>query len=254
MTGDDYINGVLRKYWVDTSDGSPAVLAAQAVYPIIEEWAGTQLHETKFSGSHAKGTGLAGVADTDVFISLKADTTNTLKDIYHSLANRMQSKGYTPKLQNVSIRVMHNGIEVDLVPAIKHSGNSSYHWLYVRKSGRERTQTNIDLHIQTVLQSGRINEIRATKIWAYNHGLDFPSIHLELVVIKALSGYQQGNTANNFLTVLEYIRDHLATARFIDPANTANPVSDDLTLAEKQAIARQAGSSRIEKNWEDTLW
>jgi hypothetical protein len=254
MTGDDYINGVLRKYWVDTSNGSPAVLAAQAIYPIIEEWAGTQLHEAKFSGSHAKGTGLAGVADTDVFISLKPDTTNTLKDIYHSLASTMRSKGYNPKLQNVSIRVHHNGVEVDLVPGVKHSGNSNYHWLYVRKSGRERTQTNIDLHIQTVLQSGRINEIRATKIWAYNHGLDFPSIHLELVVIKALSGYQQGNTANNFLTVLEYIRDHLETARFIDPANTANPVSDDLTDAEKQAIARQAGASRLEKNWEDTLW
>lgn len=161
---DDYIISVLSKYEIDTSNGSPVVTAAQAVYPILANWAGTQLEEVKFSGSHAKGTGVAGKTDTDLFISLKSNTTNTLKDIYYSLNNKMLASGYSTKLQNVSIRVAHNGIEIDLVPGIKHSSNSNYHWLYVKKSGRERTQTNIDRHINIVTSSGRVNEIRALKI------------------------------------------------------------------------------------------
>ena len=72
MAADDYIRNLLSKYVIDTSDGSPVVTAAQAVYPILANWAGTQLEEVKFSGSHAKGTGVAGKTDTDLFISLKS--------------------------------------------------------------------------------------------------------------------------------------------------------------------------------------
>jgi len=251
MTSDDYVNSVLSRYVVNRT---AAITAGQAVYPIVKAWAGTQLDEGKFSGSHAKGTGIAGTVDTDIFISLKPDTTNTLKEIYDSLAQTMRNNGYTPKLQNVSIRVSHGGMQVDLVPGVKHSGNSNYHWLYVSRSGRERTQTNIDLHISQVTNSGRINEIRAMKVWAKNHGLDFPSINLELTVIAALSGYRVGNTASNVLTILEYLRDRFAYARVQDPANTANIISEDLTQAEKQAIASQAGVSKSKPTWGEIIW
>jgi hypothetical protein len=251
MTPDDYVNSILSRYTVNQA---AAVAAGQAVYPIVKTWAGAQLAEGKFSGSHAKGTGIAGSVDTDIFISLKSDTTNTLKEIYDSLAQTMRNNGYAPKLQNVSIRVSHGGMQIDLVPGIKHSGNSNYHWLYVSRSGRERTQTNIDLHISEVTSSGRINEIRAIKIWAKNHGLDFPSIYLELSVIAALSGYRVGNTANNVLTVLEYLRDRFMNARIQDPANTANIISEDLTQAEKQAIATQARISKLKPTWGEIIW
>ncbi|MGQ0736333.1 MAG: hypothetical protein ACT4QD_22100 [Acidobacteriota bacterium] len=40
----------------------------------------------------------------------------------------------------------------------------------------------------------------------------------------------------------------------IDPSNTNNIISDDLTQAEKKAIAVQAGKSHDTPSWGGTLW
>ena len=147
---------------------------------------------------------------------------------------------------------MHNNVNIDLVPGVRHA-NSSDHWLYVFRSGRERTQTNIDKHIGLVKNSGRINEIKAIKIWASNHSLDFPSIYLESVVLKALTGYGY-NLGYNTTRVLEYLRDELNRARFVDPANSANILSDELTSSEKQQISNQASQSLAKPYWENIIW
>jgi len=71
--------------------------------PILNEWAGTQLRTVHPSGSFSKGTANRSGTDIDLFISLKSDTTNPLKEIYTGLSNRMIEKGYAPKQRNVSI-------------------------------------------------------------------------------------------------------------------------------------------------------
>src|SRR5205823_1399197 len=117
------------------------------------------------------------------------------------------------------------------------------------------TQTNVATHISTVVSSGRVNEIRALKVWRKCHNLDFPSFYLELTVIDALWGKTKGtNLARNVSTCLEYIRDNLEAACVIDPANTANIISDDLTASEKKKIAQAAAKSRDEPYWEQVLW
>jgi hypothetical protein len=254
MIPDEYVQKVVDRYGINIQTGSPVILAAQSIYPILSEWAGTQLEEIKFSGSHAKGTAIAGRSDTDLFISLKPDTTNTLKEIYYSLNQRMRSKGYQTKLQNVSIKVTHQGIEVDLVPGVRLPGNSNDHWLYIRKPERERTKTNIYKHIDVVRSSGRTEEIKAIKIWATNHKLDFSSIYLELTVINALSGYRMGLSANNVLRVLEYLGDNFIDEQVVDPSNSANIISNDLTIQEKQIIATQANTSRLSTMWDNIFW
>ena len=54
--------------------------------------------------------------------------------------------------QNVSVRVNLNGLEVDVTPARKHSGNSHYHWIYVSKKDSIQ-QTNVQMHIKDVSES-----------------------------------------------------------------------------------------------------
>lgn len=58
-------------------------------------WAGQQLSSLKQSGSSAKGTALKGIADFDIFISLKSDTTETLKEIYDKLDTSIKNAGWT---------------------------------------------------------------------------------------------------------------------------------------------------------------
>lgn len=255
MTGDEYVRNVLSKYAVSVGQGSPAHTAANQVYPIIQKWAGTQLLEATFSGSYAKGTGVRGVTDVDLFISLKSDTTNTLKEIFDSLYSTVVSAGYSSaKKQHVSIHLKHGGIDVDLVPGVKQSGNTDDHWLYVNLAGKERIQTNIVKHINIVKESGRLEEIRAIKIWRKLNNLEFCSFYLELAVIEALSGYKIGNLAANVLRALEYLRDDFVNARVVDPANTNNIISEELTLQEKNAIAEQARVTRSKKTWEEMIW
>jgi len=51
---------------------------------------------------------------------------------------------------------------------------------------------------------------------------------------------REGAVADNFVSILNYFRTTLGTAVVVDPANSNNRISDDLTVAEKKAISEAA--------------
>ncbi len=110
------------------------------------------------------------------------------------------------------------------------------------------------LHVDTVRNSSRVNEIRAVKIWRMLHGLEFPSLYLELFTIDALLGRSRSTLADNVLHVLRTIGSSLVSTRIVDPANTNNVLSEDLTQTEKQRIAAQADRSAREPTWGRIIW
>ena len=73
------------------------------------------------------------------------------------------------------------------------------------------------------------------------------------MTIRALSGCLN-NLESNVQRALKYINENLETACVIDPSNTNNIISGDLTQAEKKAIAVQAGNSHDTPAWHATLW
>jgi hypothetical protein len=252
METDQYVKSIIAKYAI-TGGRAPAVsAAAEEVYKIIQLWAGNYLLEVTYSGSSAKGTAIAGLADVDLFISLKPETPGTLAEIYNSLAGYNGFRNLSPRRQNVSVGIKFNGHPIDLVPGRKQSGNTTDHSLY-RSKANTWTQTNVAKHINLIQSSQRLDEIRALKIWRALHRLEFPSFCLELTALNALHGKSSGAIAANFVTVLEYLRDSFATAVVMDPANSNNRVSDDLTLAEKKLIAQKAAEC-LKSKWEQTLW
>ncbi|MCM8594663.1 nucleotidyltransferase [Accumulibacter sp.] len=253
MTADQYVESVLAKYEVARGPTSPAERLGAVVASPVRTWAGQQLNALQYSGSCAKETGVHGVSDVDVFISLKSDTTNTLKEIYDSLYSLAQQQGWSPRQQNVSVGVTVNGTRGDLVPGKVQAGYQNYHSLYLRKRD-SWTQTNVSLHVDTVHNSGRLREIRAVKIWRMLHGLDFPSLYLELFVIDALSGRSRTSLADNVLHALRAIGSSLLSTRVMDPANTNNVLSDDLTKPEKERIASLAAQSARQQYWKDIIW
>lgn len=249
MSADDYVFNVIKKYYL-----SPISLTDSRIKKMtdfLENWAGIYLNKLKLSGSTAKDTLIKGNTDIDIFISLKSSNPNTLKALYNDLHNNLNQELQIRK-QNVSIGVVWNNLKFDLIPAKQHNTNSNYHSLYVRK-GDTWTQANIDLHINKVVNSGRLNEIRATKIWRENHNLEFPSFYLELIVIEALKNRYKNQLATNFWTVLEYLRDCFTTLRVVDPSNTNNIISDSLTTTEKNRIAQQAKDSLNQQYWKDII-
>ena len=253
MTPDQYVESILAKYQVPRGPTSPAEQLGAAVAAPLRTWAGQQLNALEYSGSYAKETGVHGVSDVDVFISLKSDTTNTLKEIYDSLHSLAQKQNWSPRQQNVSVGVTVNGTRGDLVPGKVQAGRQNYHSLCLRKRD-SWTQTNVTLHVNTVRNAGRLREIRAVKIWRLLHGLDFPSLYLELFTIQALSGRSRSNVAENVLHALRAIGTSLASTRIEDPANTNNVLSDDLAKQEKERIASLAAQSAQQQYWEKIIW
>lgn len=253
MTQDEYVTQVLNKYAVPTGSNSPSERNANAIAPSIRRWAGIWLSDLFFSGSYAKGTGVLGTTDIDLFISLKSDIPNNLKDLYESLYKFATNQNWSPRRQNVSIGITNNGTKIDLVPARIQAGYQNYHSLY-RSKKDSWAQTNVSLQVDKVRNSRRVNEIRAVKIWRNLHSLDFPSFYLELMVIDSLYQRPTNTLAENVLAAIKYISNSIQSARIVDPSNTNNVISDDLTVAEKTLIASQASRSSQEQYWERIIW
>lgn len=247
MSADEYLGGILVRESVDRSINSPVRGVAQTIAPAIQKWSAGYLNSVSASGSFAKGTANKSGTDIDLFLSLTSNTPSTLKEIYDSLFNAMTQAGYSPKRQNVSINIRVGGYDVDLVPAKRQDAYSSDHSLYRRKANTW-TKTNVDRHIAVVTGAGRELETRIVKLWRNQKGLDFPSFYLELTVIEALRG-AGGTLSSRVWRVFEYLRDSFSTARVVDPANTNNIISDDLTAAEKGAIKRAAETALAAKTW-----
>lgn len=254
MTSDQYVNSIVRKHRLpELLDSYTSLYVVSPLRQIVAKWAGSCLCEIKLSGSRAKGTAIDLSTDLDLFISLSSTTQNSLEEIYDSLYNCMVREGITARKQNVSIGVFYQGKKVDLVPAKRQSQYGNDHSLYKRKVN-SWTKTNIDTHISCVRQSGRITEITALKIWRENHGLEFPSIYLESFVINSLYGRSLSAPAENFMSLLRDIRDNIQTRKIIDPANTNNVLSDELSQKEKQSLSIAAQQGLTAQYWEDIIW
>jgi Nucleotidyltransferase domain len=246
---DAYVQSVLDRHRVATGPLSPAEQAVNAIAPYLRQWAGSDLSDIFLSGSYAKGTAVHGSADVDVFLSLRS--TLTLKDIYESLFRLAATNGWNPRRQNVSIGVAIGQVKVDLVPGRVQAGYQNFHSLYKSKQD-SWTQTNVSQQNSLVRNSGRTEEIRALKIWRNRLGLDFPSFYLELLTIEALKWSRDG-LADNVLRVFRFIDTDLARTRFIDPSNSANIISDDLTAQEKAMVLVRAREALAARTWNEIL-
>lgn len=251
MSADTYLQTILAREAVDMSPLSPVRGVQATISPLIRAWAGTQLVSINPSGSFAKGTANRSGTDIDLFISLAVDTTNPLKEIYESLAKRLQENGYTPRRQNVSLNIRVGGTDVDLVPAKRQDNVSEDHSLYRRRADTW-TKTNVVKHIAHVRAGGRIAETRVLKLWRNQKGLNFPSFYLELTVIAALAG-KVGTVSSNVWTVFQYLRDPFSNARVVDPANTNNIISDDLTVSDKAKVKAAAERALAAKDWSEIV-
>lgn len=245
--GTPYLRNILSTKSASLVSSYPATTAAKKLEPILYRWGNGFIEKITISGSFAKGTAVKGGTDIDLFISLSSRLTETLADTYNNLHGAMVANGYTnAKPQNVSINVVVDGMRVDLVPGRRQDTYSADHSLYRRRVGNWQ-KTNIETHIRVISQSGRQSEIKLMKLWRNQKGLDFPSFYLELSVIAALQGHafisNGGDLSQNIVRVLSYLKSDFKTARIIDPANTNNVISEDLTATEKLVIAQAAERS-----------
>jgi predicted dinucleotide-binding enzyme len=73
-------------------------------------------------------------------------------------------------------------------------------------------------------------------------------------VLAALKGCPVDRPGENFMTVLQYLDEEFGTAVVVDPVNSNNVVSDDLSTGEKRMISAAARVSVGMSKWENILW
>jgi hypothetical protein len=164
VNADQYLLSLVRRETVDTGQSSPVRGVIGVLRPALVKWGNNYLAGIAPSGSFAKSTAIRSGTDIDLFLSLRAETPDNLRDIYKTLFNAMQQAGYTPKKQNVSINIKVGAYDVDLVPAQRQDNVSSDHSLYRGKKD-SWTKTNVQKHIATVRAGGRLLETRLLKLW-----------------------------------------------------------------------------------------
>jgi hypothetical protein len=116
--------------------------------------------------------------------------------------------------------------------------------------------SNIQTHIDIVARSNFKDEIRVLKLWRNQHNIDFPSFYLELTTINALTGRYDlifTNLATRVRAVFESISGSFVDSRVVDPANSNNIISDDLSISERRAIRNAANIALSVKNWGDIV-
>ncbi len=254
-----YLQTILNKY-AARSLGSHTLSILQ-LKADLRQWASTCFLATLDYGSRAKGTAISIASDVDYLVSLSSDcnaTTVGLKSIYGSLHNYLRSKYNPVRKQNVSFRINLDGLNIDITPARKYSGNTNDHWLYVSKIDSWR-QTNIQKHITDISGCGRLSEIKLLKIWRELNQFEFPSIYLEYLTINILSGKSKESSklADNFWFVLQELSKDTSNPlnrRIIDPANTTNILSDLLNTTEKNAIISNAKTAIRQQYWNRIVW
>ena len=221
---------------------------------ILRPWAGEYLVDIKLSGSRAKGTATNLTSDMDIFISLSSKTSNSLKEIYDSCYARLRENIHNVRKQNVSIGVTMNfingdSINVDVVPAKRQSQYGNDHSLYKNKYDTW-VKTNIDTHINQVVNSRRQYDIVALKIWRDLNEINFPSIYLECFALEYLKEKPLSHCTSNFYHLLNSIAHNIEKKTIYDPANTNNILSDELTKSEKAMLARYAANASFQSIFE----
>lgn len=251
MKNEEYLNELLERYRLEKIGQNDGRL--HEIKQIVRSWAGNSMNKMLLTGSNEKETSIKGETSGDLLISIKSGTNMNLANLADSLECEVIKHGYKASKHASFISVETNGLEIGLMPGIFQRGTLNYHEILLTGK-RELKKTNINLHVNTVLESKRQKEIKLVKIWRNCQQLEFPSLYLELLVIKALRNTDSSDLVQNFITILEFLRDRIVNESLIDPANSDSRISDQLTPLEKEYIRERAKASLEAKSIEELVW
>jgi hypothetical protein len=205
-----------------------------------------------YGGSFAKNTMIRSAYDLDVVAYWPSESTFTVQGISDGVGKHLQKYWEYVIAKSVSWQLpFEGGFHIDVVSgrAIDSSFANANLW---RRDRATTLKTSIKKHIKAVRDSGRRDAIRLMKLWKLRAGLRCKTLWLELMVMDACLGCR-GGLEQQVLASLGYLRDHALGARVIDPANSHNVISDDVTAQQKLLVAREAQAALDARTWQEVF-
>lgn len=207
-----------------------------------------------YAGSFGKKTMIRESFDLDLVIYWPNNCGYSLKGIYDAVGDTLKKEWEYVNQKTVAWELpFQNGFHIDVVPGRAVDGTFKYANLY--RSDRDSSlQTSIKVHIDTVRNSGRQDVIRLMKLWRLKKNVPFnKSLALELITIDGCKGTRVGELENPLISALVYVRDNITKVRLVDPANTNNILSDELSAWDKSQIQSAADAAVKAQYWSEVF-
>jgi hypothetical protein len=202
----------------------------------------------RYGGSKAKGTMIKEAYDLDIICYFPRDDDDaggTLEIIYNNV-KRALTKKYVVVAKTSAIRLQskdHEDFHVDVVPGRFVNAETSNAYLHQTTPGKKRLQTNLDVHLAHVKDSGVVRAIRLMKLWRVRRGLSIKHFALELLVIEGLKSKKSASLESQLDHIWKVLRDDADSITIEDPAN---PNGNDLSDLLSEAIRRELSTAASE--------
>jgi hypothetical protein len=233
MTNNEYLKAVLQSQ--DLADDSAELKALTARRKDVEALLRNAFPDSsptiRYGGSRAKGTLIKESYDLDIVCYFPHDDTTageTLEDIYNNVAAALE-KDYSVERKRSALRLRDKDMvdfHIDVVPGRFTDDSETDCFLYQENGEKCRLKTNLQVHIDTVRDSGVLDAIRLLKLWKVRKALDVKQFVFELLIIDLLSGHKNKSLTDQLIHVWTEFRDVDSPPKLEDPAN---PCGNDLT-------------------------
>ena len=205
-----------------------------------------------YAGSYGKKTMIAARYDLDIVIYWPKSASYTIKGIYNGVGDQLKKHWNSVQPKTVSWELSFPGnFHIDVVPG--RALDDEYYNANLHRNDTDTTlKTSLKKHIDTVRSSGRRDAIRLMKLWRERRSVPLKkSFLLELLTIAGCSGTSYTDLQAQITNTFCYIRDNIETCKVVDPANSNNSLSDELTNYQRSRIKERAQAAINAKYWRD---
>lgn len=187
----------------------------------------------RYGGSLAKGTANTNSCDIDLLCYMDSNSHYSVKDLYEEIAKSLESKKFIIEKKNSAICVSGKygdqewGTTVDVVPGkYTHDDSNKDVFLWCNRD-QKRLKSNPEIQIGKVKNSNYKDLVRLIKLYRTFKGFKFKSFYLEIFIIDYLANSlsKEKTLYENLVTFTEHANE-IGKIKLLDPANSANDISD----------------------------
>lgn len=253
MSNEDYLRQILNDQ--DLNDNQIENLRRHR--DIIEDQLRNGINgspKAYYGGSYKKKTMIKASYDLDLVLYWPSNSPYSLQRLYRAAESVLDKNWRKIIKKRVGLEIPFQGdFHIDVIPGKFSSKDEKYAYLYNKDTGG-RFQTSIDIQVKYVLKHRRQDAIRLMKLWKKRKDVPIKTFILEICVIEGCKGIDRSKLESQLLAAFRYIRDNIQTSRMVDPANSNNIVSDDLTIEQKNRIKKLAIQAIDTQYWNQVFF
>ncbi|MBI2258031.1 MAG: hypothetical protein HYU67_03930 [Flavobacteriia bacterium] len=211
MNIEKYLIELVVKYEKTNSILDEAVI--NEIKKIILSFEKKKINPIIVFGSSIKKTNIKDAPKVKLLVSIKEKDKRKPEEILQLYFDYFTQFGENVSKSNNQIIFNYKGINFNILLAKKKANTYNFHVLNNLNLNKEIV-TNFNIHTLNVVETKFQREIILMKLWREKHQLNFPTMYLELVVIKVLRKCKKKNLFSRILRILDFLRKELSMKNF----------------------------------------